>query len=80
MTQEAWSWIGIKVKHEDGRTGAISTEQKSFDCTALTISIDGGGTADVQLNIDGPDTGVAGWSWFDDRADEKEAWQLLGTF
>lgn len=80
MAENSWNWRGIKVKHEDGRKGVVDAVDKYDDTTALTIAVTGGQSAEVQLNLDGPDTGEAGWLWFDDKAAEPNQWRPLGSF
>lgn len=49
------SWKGVKVKHDDGRSGVIESDWEGFLHRALKIAIEGGGEAFVQLNSNGPD-------------------------
>ena len=57
-------WLGKRVRHHDGRTGIIKDEWVGFCHVGLKISVDRGGTAFVQLNTNGKDTGEAGWEWW----------------
>lgn len=85
------SWTGIKVRHEDGRTGIISGDYEGFLHRSLTISVldDYGheskekGTDTVQLNANGPDSGSPGWQWRPDHESDPESedsWLPLGDF
>jgi hypothetical protein len=72
------SWVGIKVRHMDGRTGTISSDYAGHLHRGLTIAVDGGGTDSVQLNTDGPDTGSPGWEWHCDWGSGGAEWLGLG--
>lgn len=72
------SWQGIKVRHADGRTGAIRSDYSGFLHRALSIKVDGGGEDFVQLNSNGPDTGSPGWEWCCEDFDGGPKWLPLG--
>jgi hypothetical protein len=80
MSKNAWSWKGIRVKNRDGRTGTISDVEKTDSLAALTIDVDDGAEAFVQLGLGVPDTGEPGWFWFDEQKPVDEQWEPLGSF
>jgi hypothetical protein len=57
-------WVGKKVRHPDGRAGTIRGEFIGFGFAGLTLAVDGGGEAYVQMNVQGADGGEAGWQWW----------------
>lgn len=69
---------GKRVKHVDGREGTIKWEAPGFCHVGLFIIDTDGGTAFVQLNTNGPDTGEAGWSWMLAHDGDPERWGWLG--
>lgn len=71
-------WVGTKVRHADGREGVIRGEDSIFCQTNLTIHVDGGGTASVQLNTDRQDNGEIGWEWWCKNFDGGARWLRLG--
>lgn len=66
------------MRHSDGRTGEIRKEKFGFCFAALFIDVDGGGTAMVQLNTTGQDSGEAGWEWFCEHYSSGACWLKLG--
>ena len=71
-------WRGMTVRHLDGRTGTIRREYAGFLHLALTIAVDGGGEAHVQLNTNGKDSGEPGWAWHCPEFSGGPAWLPLG--
>tara|TARA_R110000782_G_C14538090_1_gene383381 strand:- start:232 stop:513 length:282 start_codon:yes stop_codon:yes gene_type:complete len=71
-------WRGKRVKHVDGREGKIRREFPGFCHVGLFIIDDDGGTAFVELNSNGPDTGESGWSWMMAHDGEPDRWAWLG--
>jgi hypothetical protein len=71
-------WQGTKVRHADGRTGVIASDYVGFCHAGLSIRVDGGGEAFIQLNTNGPDTGEAGWEWWCENFDGGARWLTLG--
>ena len=71
-------WTGKRVKHVDGREGSIKREAPGFCHVGLFIVDNVGGTAFVQLNTNGPDTGETGWSWMLAHEGDPERWGWLG--
>lgn len=75
---EPLGWQGKAVKNVDGRTGKIASEWAGFLHIALTIAVDGGTEAFVQLNSDSNDTGEQGWAWHCPSFNQGPAWLPLG--
>ncbi len=71
-------WAGKRVKHADGREGKIKREAPGFCHVGLFIIDTDGGTAYVQLNSNGPDSGETGWSWMFAHQSDPECWGRLG--
>lgn len=71
-------WRGKSVRHLDGRTGTIRSEYTGFLHIALTIAVDAGGQAHIQLNANGQDSGDAGWAWLCAEFSGGPAWLPLG--
>ena len=74
-----YGWQGLKVQHVDGRSGAIASDFEGFLHRAVTIKVNGGPDAYVQLNSNGPDTGEAGWSWWCENFSGGARWLPLGA-
>lgn len=72
-------WEGMHVMHPDGRMGIIVGEYIGFCHRILDIRVDGGGSAVIQLNADGPDTGESGWMWRCEKYDGGPRWLQLGA-
>lgn len=73
------TWVNVKMKHLDGRTGVIVSDTPGFCHRSLTIRIDGQEQKEyLQLNADGQDSGALGWQWLRSAKGEPEAWSLLG--
>lgn len=73
-------WIDLPTRHTDGRTGHIVEEFIGFGYRSLKILAKDGSTAVVQLNVNGPDSGEAGWSWCYVGPTGRETWYPLGRF
>jgi len=73
-SERAMSWVGIQVRHSDGRVGQIRRDAEGFLHRSLRIDVDGGGSEWVQLNVDGEDSGATGWEWKSRSSD----WYALG--
>lgn len=79
MSNDEAGWRGKRVKHVDGRTGAVRREYVGYRFVSLTIRVDGTDAEEtIQLNSDGPDSGALGWSWMYARDGEPDKWALLG--
>ncbi len=73
------SWIGTRVRHQDGRTGVIARDDVGFMHRLLKIVVDGGGVDYVQLNVGDRDSGSRGWEWLSAPAEDgHEQWCPLG--
>lgn len=73
-----YGWRGKTVRHLDGRTGTIDMERTGFLHIALTIAVDAGEPAHVQLNANGQDSGDTGWAWLCPEFSGGPAWLPLG--
>lgn len=78
MSDYDLGWRGKKVRHEDGHTGKINGEFVGFGFAGISICIDGGGEAYVQLNTKGSDSGNTGWSWWCENFSGGARWLKLG--
>jgi len=78
MSSNDHGWRGRTVRHLDGRTGTIRSVYVGFLHLALTIAVDGGEEAHVQLNANSQDSGEAGWAWHWPDFSGGPAWLPLG--
>ncbi|WP_440986258.1 hypothetical protein ACQHIH_21395 (plasmid) [Xanthomonas sontii] len=78
MSSETAGWYGKKVRHQDGREGAIAGEYQGFLHVALKIECTDGSEAHVQLNANGRDTGESGWKWWCSNFSDGACWLPLG--
>ncbi len=72
------SWKGKNVRHLDGRTGVIATEDGFGPWLDLHIQCSDGTKATVTLNARGRDSGEAGWQWWCPDFGGRQAWLPLG--
>ena len=72
------TWVGIQVRHQDGRTGVIGRDSVGFAHRALRIDVEDGTRDWVQLNVDGPDSGSLGWQWLCEEHMHGPTWLPLG--
>lgn len=72
------SWVGIKMRNHDGRTGVIRSEFEGFAHRHLTIAVDDGAESTVELSALGNDSGETGWYWLCENFSCGPAWLLLG--
>lgn len=72
------SWIGIKVRHADGREGRVASDNDVYGHRELTLVVNGGPNAQILLNAWGKDSGEAGWSWLCEGFDGGPKWLPLG--
>jgi hypothetical protein len=75
---ESLGWKGKKVRHKDGRTGAIDIEDTWFGGADLHIACEDGSRAVVRLNARRGDGGEAGWQWWCPEFSRGAAWLPLG--
>ncbi|MEC4339595.1 hypothetical protein VPH13_12805 [Stenotrophomonas pavanii] len=78
MATEQDGWVGIKVRHTDGREGSIVGQYAGFLHLGLSIRCSDGTDARVQLNANGRDTGEAGWEWWCSNFSNGPCWLPLG--
>jgi hypothetical protein len=61
------SWIGIKCRHPDGRTGNVTDEFLGPRYTMLTITVDGTNEF-VPIAVSGSEPNIGlGWKWLAPR-------------
>lgn len=70
------TWEGMKVRNKDGRRGEITSEYGLGD-RFLTISVEGGKDAEVELRLIGSDSGEPGWEWWCEHFDGGPRWLPL---
>ncbi len=74
----AGQWKGTKTRNRDGRTGTVTSEFIGFGHRMLTITASDDSKAQIQLNVEGDDSGEPGWEWCYHRPDGTDAWYPLG--
>ena len=75
MDTKRQGWVGEKLRHQDGRTGKIISQDEGLWYTRLTVAVDSDGTAEmICLNCNGKDSGALGWTW----NSLPECWSPLG--
>lgn len=73
-----YGWKGTKVRNVDGRVGTIQRESPDFMGVELTIAVEDGTTAKVQMNAAYKDSGESGWAWLSPEFSGGAAWLPLG--
>lgn len=71
-------WKGKTARNKDGRTGVIRDEWAGFAHVGLSLRVDAGKDAFVELNIRGADSGETGWQWLCENFSGGPAWLPLG--
>jgi len=68
-----YGWKGKKVKHIDGRLGAIIREYADFDYISCTVRLTDGTDTSFLLSVSG-NRDTEGWSWFDEASSGSGRW------
>jgi hypothetical protein len=77
-TGNNFGWRGKNVRHQDGRTGRITSEYVGFDYVGLTFKLSDGTEHYVELHCIDKNRYVDGWQWFCSNFVDGPHWLAFG--